>query len=96
MRYSGSMRSSSLPPIRVEPEFRSRVEGVLEEGETLSSLIESAVRQEVTRRITMAEFHKRGFESLAHASDTGIYFTAETVLTDLESRLAVAKAQSRR
>lgn len=90
------MRTSSLPPIRVEPEFRSRIEGVLEEGETLSSLIESAVRQEVTRRVTVTEFHKRGFESLAHARETGVYFTAEEVLSGLEARLAVAKALGRR
>lgn len=96
VRYSGSMRTASLPPIRVEPEFRSLIEGVLEEGETLSSLIESAVRQEVNRRITVAEFHKRGFESLAHARDTGVYSTAEAVLSRLEARLAAAKAQGRR
>ncbi|MDZ4126259.1 MAG: YlcI/YnfO family protein, partial [Hydrogenophaga sp.] len=67
VRYIRPMRTAALPPIRVEPEFRSRIESVLEEGETLSSLVESAVRQEVTRRVTVAEFHKRGFETLAHA-----------------------------
>jgi hypothetical protein len=95
VRYAGLMRTSSLPPIRVEPEFRSRIEGVLKEGETLSSLILSAVRQEVTRRINVAEFHKRGFESLTHARETGAYFAAEEVLPGLEARLAAAKAQGR-
>ncbi len=88
------MRTAALPPIRVEPEFRSRIESVLEEGETLSSLVESAVRQEVKRRVTVAEFHQRGFESLAQAQVTGIYFSPEEVLSGPESRLAAAKAKS--
>lgn len=95
VQYTEPMRTASLPPIRIEPEFRSRIESVLEEGETLSSLVESAVRQEVARRVTVAEFHRRGFASLVQAKETGIYFTAEEVLSGLKDRLAAAKGLSK-
>lgn len=90
------MRSASLPPIRVEPEFRQQLEEVLAEGETLSSLVEHAVRQELMRRLADAEFHQRGFASLARAKETGDYLDADEVLSRLDDRLRAAKASSAR
>jgi hypothetical protein len=90
------MRSASLPPIRVEPELRQQLEEVLAEGETLTSLVEYAVRQELTRRVSEAEFHKRGFASLARAKETGVYLDADEVLSGLEDRLRAAKAAAAR
>lgn len=90
------MRSASLPPIRVEPEFRQQLEEVLAEGETLSSLVEHAVRQELMRRMADAEFHQRGFASLARAKETGDYLDADEVLSRLDDRLRAAKASSTR
>ncbi|QRR33912.1 prevent-host-death protein [Hydrogenophaga sp. YM1] len=90
------MRSASLPPIRVEPEFRQQLEEVLAEGETLSSLVEHAVRQELMRRMADAEFHQRGFASLARAKETGNYLDADEVLSRLDDRLRAAKASSAR
>lgn len=88
------MRTAALPPIRVEPEFRSRMESVLEEGETLSSLVKSSVRQEVTQHVTVAEFHKRGFESLTQAQVTCIYFSPEEVLSALNLALLRPKPKA--
>lgn len=90
------MRSASLPPIRVEPELRQQLEEVLAEGETLTSLVEYAVRQELTRRVAEAKFHKRGFASLARAKETGAYLDADEVLSGLEDRLQAAKAAAAR
>ncbi|MGX5650303.1 MULTISPECIES: YlcI/YnfO family protein [Hydrogenophaga] len=90
------MRSASLPPIRVEPEFRQQLEEVLAEGETLSSLVEHAVRRELMRRMADAEFHQRGFASLARAKETGNYLDADEVLSRLDDRLRAAKASSAR
>ena len=54
------MKTATLPPIRVAPELRVEVEGVLEKGETLSEFNESAVRQTVLKRQHQAEFVRRG------------------------------------
>ena len=39
-----AMRTSTFPPIRVEPEMRAQTEAVLREGESLTQFIEDAVR----------------------------------------------------
>jgi hypothetical protein len=44
LQYSFSMKTATLPPVRVAPDFRREIEGVLVEGETLSQFVESAVR----------------------------------------------------
>ncbi|WP_333629965.1 YlcI/YnfO family protein, partial [Agrobacterium cavarae] len=54
------MKSATLPPLRVEPEFREKAQSVLREGETLSSFIEEAVRKQVEIRKSQAEFIARG------------------------------------
>lgn len=38
-------------------------------------------------------FHERGLKSLERAKATGVYFTAEEVVSGLEARLVAAKAQ---
>ena len=38
------MKTATLPPIRVAPDFRHELEGVLEQGESLSQFVENAVR----------------------------------------------------
>lgn len=43
-----------------------------------------------------SRFRKRGLESLERAKSTGVYFSADEVLSDLEARLCVAKAQPKR
>ena len=39
------MKSSSFPSLRVEPELREAAESVLRDGETLTNLIETSVRE---------------------------------------------------
>ena len=57
------MKTATFPSLRVEPELREAAEAVLQEGETLSSLIETAVRETVERRRMRAEFIARGLAS---------------------------------
>ena len=71
------MKSSQLPPIRVEPALRIGIEQVLQQGETLSSFVEGAVREEVSRRQDQEAFLRRGMESLARYKATGEYVTLE-------------------
>jgi hypothetical protein len=81
------MKSASLPALRVTPELRAEAESVLEEGETLSSLLEEAVLAEIQLRRSRKEFIERGLASRDRARETGIYHSADDVLERLEKRL---------
>ena len=81
------MKSSSFPSLRVEPELREAAESVLRDGETLTSLIETSVRETIQRRRVQEEFIARGLRSRADAERTGIYHSAESVHSDLQRRL---------
>jgi len=85
------MKTATLPSLRVEPELRDAAESVLEDGETLSSFIEGAVRETIERRRTRAEFIARGLASREEAKRTGVYISADVVLADLSERLERAR-----
>jgi hypothetical protein len=85
------MKTSNLPPLRVEPRLRSEAERVLRDGETLSSFIVDAVEERVRNRILEDEFIQRGIASLEKAERTGKYVQAATVLTGLRRRLERAE-----
>ena len=81
------MKTASLPSLRVEPALREAAESVLREGETLTSLIESSVRETIQRRRVQEEFIARGLRSREDAERTGIYHAAESVHSELQRRL---------
>lgn len=85
------MKTATLPSLRVDPELREAAESVLQEGETLSGLIETAVREAIERRRTRSEFIARGLASREEARRSGVYFTAAAVQTDLDKKLAKAR-----
>jgi hypothetical protein len=89
------MKTATLPSLCVAPELREADEGVLQEGETLSSLIETAVREAVERRRTRAEFIARGLASRDEAQRTGVYFSAQSVHDELRTMLATARKRVR-
>ena len=95
MRYTLIMKTASIPSVRVDPSFRSEVEQVLGEGESLSEFVESALRASVRQRRDQAEFLVRGKRSLADAKKSGIYLDATIVLNRLEAKLAGAKARAK-
>lgn len=84
------MKTATLPPIRVAPDFKLDLEGVLEQGESLSQFVENAVRTTVIRRKTQAEFIKRGIAAI-EATKKGGGIPAEVVIAKLEAKLASAK-----
>lgn len=91
------MKTATIPPIRVEPEFRSEVEAVLAEGETLSEFVENAVRATVTLRKNQAEFVRRGLLAIEATKRAGAGVPADAVIGKLEAKLAAVKqAQARR
>ena len=91
MRYIQSMKTATLPPVRVEPEFRKEVEDALTKGETIASLVEDAVRVEVNRRRTQEDFVRRGLHAIARSEEAGDWIPAEQVIAKLESKLADAR-----
>ncbi len=91
LRYIACMKTASLPSVRVEPELRSQVEGLLQAGETLSEFVENAVRQAAQQRVQQGEFVARGMASLAKARRTGKLIESEAVMAQLQQRLDSAR-----
>lgn len=91
MQYNDPMKTATLPPIRVAPEFRSELEGVLEQGESLSQFVENAVRATVEKRKNQAEFVRRGIAAIESTKQAGAGIPAEVVIARLEAKLSAAK-----
>jgi predicted transcriptional regulator len=89
------MKTSTLPSLRVQPELRDAVESVLADGETISSFIETSVRETIERRRSRTEFIERGLQALTDAQRTGIYYAAEQVVNELSQMLEKRKIQLR-
>lgn len=81
------MKSSTFPSLRVEPELREAAESVLRDGETLSGLIETSVRETIQRRRVQEEFIARGLRAREDAERTGTDHSAESVHSELQRRL---------
>jgi predicted transcriptional regulator len=88
------MKTSALPPLRVDPALRSEAEQLLKQDETLSAFMLEALTLNIERRKARQDFLARGLASAAKARDSGDYVPASRVLTKLATRLAKAK-QSR-
>ena len=81
------MKSSSLPSLRVDPALRKDAESVLREGESLSNFMEQAVRASIQSRKSQQEFIARGLASRDDARRSKQYFSADSVLTELDDML---------
>ena len=91
LQYTYPMKTATLPPIRVAPDFRLELEGVLEQGESLSQFVENAVRATVAKRKTQAEFVRRGMAAIEATKASGSGIPADVVLAKLDAKLAAAK-----
>lgn len=87
-----TMKSATLPSLRVDPELRQAAQAVLRKGESLSSFMEQSLREEVDRRRQQAQFIARGLASRDEANRTGEYYEPETVHAELRDMLAKAGA----
>ena len=85
------MKTATLPPIRVAPDFRSEIEDVLAAGETLSKFVENAVRATVTQRKNQAAFVQRGLAAIERTQAHGNGLPASAVVAALEARLAAVR-----
>ena len=93
LRYTEPMKTTTIPSIRVEPDFRAEVEAVLTEGETLSQFVEASVRASVERRRMQAEFIARGLRSRDEARRTSDYVDADVVLGNRQRKLDAARTR---
>ena len=91
LRYYLDMKTATIPPIRVAPEFRAELEGVLAPGESLSVFVESAIRESVTRRKNQAEFVRRGIAAIEETQRSGTGIPADLVIAKLEAKLLAAR-----
>jgi hypothetical protein len=73
------MKSASFTSVEIALELREAVESVLRDGETLTSLIETSVRETIRRRRVQEELIARGLRSREDAKRTGMYHSAESV-----------------
>jgi len=84
------MKTSTLPPLRVEPRLRKEAERLLREGETLSSFVVDAVEERIRNRGMEEEFIRRGLASAEEARRSGDYVPASEVVAGLRRSLAKA------
>jgi len=81
------MKSAVIPQIRVEPELRAELEAVLKQGETLTSFVETTVRNAIAFRRVQTEFHARAQAASEAYHQTGVSVPVETVLERLQTKL---------
>ena len=87
------MKTATLPPLRVDPELRSAVESVLQQGESLSSFVTQSIHEGIRQRRLQAEFLARGLASRDAARRSGKYDSATAVLAALDRRLKTAASR---
>ncbi|MDI1298005.1 YlcI/YnfO family protein [Methylotenera sp.] len=81
------MKTATIPALRVEPQLREAAQSVLAEGETLSSFLEESLKANIERRLHHQAFIARGIASRDEARRTGEYYSAESVLAELDDIL---------
>jgi hypothetical protein len=88
------MRKTSLPPLRVTPQFRKSIQAVLDEGESLSAFMLDAVAKKAEVRREQRAFVARAEARSREVSRTGKYVTGDAVFARLEGVLARAKRKA--
>jgi hypothetical protein len=88
-------RSATLPPIRVAPETKARLEAVLREGESLTQFIENAVCREAEFRAEQNAAVARAKKALRSADRGAGLLTAEDFLAGMARRAKVAQQRIR-
>jgi predicted transcriptional regulator len=81
------MKTATIPALRVEPKLREAAQSVLAENETLSSFVEESLRANIERRLHNQAFIARGLASRDEAKRTQEYYSAESVLAELDDIL---------
>jgi ribosome-associated translation inhibitor RaiA len=91
MQLGQSMKTTTIPSLRVSPQLRKEAEAVLEQGETLSAFVLDALTRSIEYRRVRQEFISRGLASATQAKKSGKYVSADRVIDKLERKLLKAK-----
>ena len=81
------MKTATIPALRVEPKLREAAQSVLADNETLSSFVEESLRNNIERRLHNQAFIARGLASRDEAKRTDEYYSADSVLAELNDML---------
>jgi len=81
------VKTATMPPLRVQPELRQAAEEMLRPGETLSAFVEDALRRNVELRRAQQEFIARGLNARDAAKESGVYYSSDDVLQELDGIL---------
>ena len=90
------MKTATMPALRVQPELRQAAEEILRPGETLSAFVEDSLRRNVALRRSQQEFIARGLASRDEAKKTGVYFSSDEVLAELDTIIVKAAKKARK
>jgi hypothetical protein len=86
-----SVKSRTIPPLRVSEQLRADAEGVLAPGETLSAFVMDAISRTIDFRKSQLDFLARGMASANQARTEGGYVSAAKALAGLRKRLTHAQ-----
>jgi len=89
--FEATMKSATIPPLRVTPELRNEAESVLKEGESLSSFVEDSLRRQIEHRKLQSEFLTRGLAARESAKFSGQYASKKEVMDSLRGILDASK-----
>ena len=94
MQLGLSMKTTTIPPLRVSSELRKQAEAVLAQGETLSGFMLDALTRSIAYRKSRHDFIARGLASATQAEKTGKFVSAGRVIEKLERKLIKAKQRA--
>lgn len=94
MQIGLSMKTTTIPSLRVSPDLRKQAEEVLEQGETLSGFVLDALTRSIEYRKSRQAFIARGLSNAAQAKKTGKYVSADNVIGKLARKLVKAKQRA--
>ncbi len=94
MQIGLSMKTTTIPSLRVSPELRKQAENVLAQGETLSGFVLEALTRSIEYRKSRQAFITRGLSNAARAKKTGKYVPVDKVIGKLARKLVKAKQRA--
>ena len=87
------MKIVPLPPLRIDPELRAAAQSAPREGETLTPLTETSLRETGLRRRAQDEFLTRGRSTSEAARRTGRYHPASVLHAEIKQRVNARRNQ---
>ena len=96
MQIGLSVKTTTIPSLRVSPDLRKQAEEVLEQGETLSGFVLDALTRSIEYRKSRQALIARSLSNEARARKTGNYVPADNVIGKLSRKLEEAKQRATR